>query len=619
MEHGLKVARYAALDSVIASSGQCVRKSSLRELQTTHGRLIKSGLREPTSLWNNLLKGYTDFERPQLARLLFDEMPQKDAFSWNMVISGLARCGWIEDARRLFDENPTRCTISWNCMMSAYNSNGRQVNVLKLFVCMHQEGSSRSRFSFATVLNACAKLPVRHFGEQVHADIIRNGLASNHIVGSALIRVYSAYNMLGDACQAFQEAKYRDGVLWTSIISAHAQNEDGVAALHLFQMMEKAGQIPSQLTFASVIDSCASLAALKQGIQIHARILKSGYGQKNLIIATALISMYSRCGYWNEASQIFDSIQEPDTIMWNAVIWGAALNGQAAIAMDQFRRMSETKLVPNHSTFSGVLLGCTYGGLVDEGMVFYKKMTENYGLQPLPDHCASMISLLGRHGQLDEAVSLMQSAPFEPNSAMWGALLGASVIHHNLEWGKKAAESLFLMEPLNSTPYVQLANIYASAGMWAEAAEIRKGMKSKGIKKVQGCSWIYIRSEAVLFTAGDRSHAKSPQIYDKLRMLNEEMKAVGYVPDRSLVFQDVDEGEKEEILAQHSEKLALALGLLELSSELPLWIVNNQRMCANCHTAFQLISKISKRKITVRDTSRFHNFEDGSCSCRNFW
>ncbi|CAN6458871.1 unnamed protein product [Victoria cruziana] len=592
---------------------------SFREMQATHGRLIKSGLREPTSLWNNILKEYFNCERPQLACQVFVDMSQKDASSWNIITAGLARCGRIDDARRLFDENPTRSTVSWNCMMSAYNSDGHHVDVLKLFACMHQEVFSRSSFSFATVLNACANLPVQRFSKQVHADATRIGLVSNHIVASALIRVYSAHNMLGDACQAFQEARYRDGVLWTSIISAHAQNEDGVAALYLFQMMEKAGETPNQLTFASIIDTCGSLAALKQGSQTHARVLKLGYGQ-NLMIATALVNMYSKCGRWNEASQVFGSIREPDIIMWNAVIWGAALNGQTAIAVDQFKRMSETNLVPNHSTFSGILLACTHANLLDEAMSFYKRMTETYGLHPQPDHCASMISLLGRYGQLDEAVNLMQSAPFEPSRAMWGALLGACVIHHNLEWGKRAAEYLFLMEPLNSTPYVQLANIYASAGMWAEAAEIRKEMKSKGIKKVPGCSWIYIRSETVFFTAGDRSHAKSPEIYKKLRLVNGEMKAIGYVPHRGLVFQHVDdEDEKEEILSQHSEMLALALGLLELSSELPLWIVNNQRMCTNCHTAFQFISKISNRKITVRDTSRFHNFEHGSCSCRNFW
>ncbi|XP_031483810.1 pentatricopeptide repeat-containing protein At4g02750-like [Nymphaea colorata] len=469
--------------------------SSLREVQATHGRLLKSGFRELTVPWNNLLKGYSDFDRPQEARQLFDEMPQKDAYTWNIIIMSLARFGWIEDARQLLDENPTRCTISWNCMMSACNSKGRHLDVLKLFISMHQERYSRSGFSFATVLNACAKLPVREFSKQVHADIIRTGLAWNHIVGSALIRVYSAHDMLGDACQTFQEIKYRDSVLWTSIISAHAQNEDGIAALHLFQMMEKEGHNPSQLTFASIIDSCASLAALKQGIQTHARVLKSGHEQ-NLIIATALINMYSRCGFWNEASQIFDSVHEPDVIMWNAVIWGATLNGQTETAIYQFKRMRKTNLIPNHSTFSAVLLACTYRGLLDDGMHFYKVMSKDYGLQPQPDHCASIICLFGRHGQLDEAVSLMQRSPFEPNSAMWGALLGACVIHRNLEWGKKAAESLFLMEPLISTPYVQLANIYASAGMWAEAAQIRKDMKSKGIKKLQGCSWICTRNEA---------------------------------------------------------------------------------------------------------------------------
>lgn len=228
--------------------------SSVREVQATHGRLLKTGLRELNILWNNLLKGYSDLGCPQEARQVFAEMPQKDAFTWNIIILSLARCGRFEEARRLFDENSMRCTISWNCMMSAYNFGGRHLDVLKLFVRMHQECSSRSGFSFVTVLNACSKLPVRELSKQVHADIIRRGLSLNHMVGSALIRVYSAHNMLLDAWQAFQDVKYRDGVLWTSIISAHAQNQ--MASLHSicsYQWRKKAtAQASSRLPASSI-------------------------------------------------------------------------------------------------------------------------------------------------------------------------------------------------------------------------------------------------------------------------------------------------------------------------------------------------------------------------------
>ncbi|KAL0323489.1 UNVERIFIED_CONTAM: Pentatricopeptide repeat-containing protein, chloroplastic [Sesamum angustifolium] len=97
------------------------------------------------------------------------------------------------------------------------------------------------------------------------------------------------------------------------------------------------------------------------------------------------------------------------------------------------------------------------------------------------------------------------------------------------------------------------------------------------------------------------------------------LEMAGHVPDTSEVYYDVDEEWKEGVLCQHSEKLAIAFGLISTKPGTTLRIVKNLRVCGNCHSATKIISKIFKREIIARDRSRFHHFKDGNCSCMDYW
>ncbi|KAK9938770.1 hypothetical protein M0R45_015491 [Rubus argutus] len=118
---------------------------------------------------------------------------------------------------------------------------------------------------------------------------------------------------------------------------------------------------------------------------------------------------------------------------------------------------------------------------------------------------------------------------------------------------------------------------------------------------------------------GDISHPQLDKIYSMIRELRTKMKLAGYKPKTDLVLHNMDEEEKEDALSVHSEKLAIAFGLISTSPGTTIRIVKNLRVCNDCHEATKIISKIVEREIIVRDRSRFHHFKYGKCSCNDYW
>lgn len=154
---------------------------------------------------------------------------------------------------------------------------------------------------------------------------------------------------------------------------------------------------------------------------------------------------------------------------------------------------------------------------------------------------------------------------------------------------------------------------------WTEATEVRKEMKDVGIKKDPGCSWITWKNVVHVFQAKDTTHEMNNEIQAMLRKLTNEMQAAGYTPDTQYALYDLEEEEKENEVLQHSEKLALAFGLISIPPSLPIRITKNLRVCGDCHQYIKFISGIVDREIVVRDNNRFHYFKDYQCSCGDYW
>lgn len=614
-----------------------------------HCQIIRLGTDFSVSVTNSLIDMYAKCWSIEDARLVFDKMPVQDIFSWAIMIAGYVKCGDIENARILFYKMPEQYEVAWNAMIAGYSQHGQNEDAIKLFREMHQAGLKLDSFTYASVLSACANFADLEHGKQIHAYIIRTELEPKVSVENALVSLYAkcgridnahtifekmserdvvSWNAivtgyvnqgsLEDARQLFDKMPERNALSWTSMIAGYAHHGHGELASKLFCQMRLGDIKPDHFTFAGILSACASLAALEHGKQVHGQLTQVGF-ESSVSAGNALVTMYARCGVIEDACQVFDNMPELDLISWNAMIAGYAQHGHGKEALKLFEEMVWTGVKPDRITFLSVISACSHAGLVDEGRNYFDYMSRVHCISPGADHYARMIDLLGRSGCLDEAENLINNMPFEPDVGVWEALLGVCRIHGNMKLGIRAAECLFNLEPQNDATYVLLSNMFAKAGRWDDAAKVRKAMKDKGVKKEPGCSWIQVKSRVHVFLAEDASHPQALEIYATLDRLYTQMKKEGYAPDTNFVLHDVDDEQKEHVLSNHSEKLAIAFGIISTPPTTTIRIIKNLRVCGDCHTAIKFISKIVEREIVVRDANRFHHFKDGLCSCGDYW
>ena len=144
-------------------------------------------------------------------------------------------------------------------------------------------------------------------------------------------------------------------------------------------------------------------------------------------------------------------------------------------------------------------------------------------------------------------------------------------------------------------------------------------MESRGVKKILGMSWIEDDGKIHYFKVGDKTHSMTTEIRKEMDNLTREIKKAGYVAQTSLALHDLSEEEKEAHLCEHSERIAIAFGMIRKPPTEPIRIFKNLRVCVDCHQATALISKVRNREIIVRDANRFHHFKNGKCSCNEFF
>lgn len=533
------------------------------------------------------------------------------------LVDMYSKCGSVGTARLIFDRMKQRTVVSWNSMIHGYVQSGDPEEAMAIFQKMLDEGVEPTNVTVMEALHACADLGDLERGKFVHKLVDELKLGYDVSVKNSLISMYSKCKRVDLAAKVFEGLQGKTIVSWNAMILGYAQNGRVNEALNHFCEMQSQNIKPDSFTLVSVIPALAELSVTRQAKWMHGLVIRNCL-DKNVFVMTALVDMYAKCGAIRTARKIFDTMEERHVTTWNAMIDGYGTHGLGKDAVELFNDMQKGTIKPNDITFLCIISACSHSGLVQEGLRFFSSMKEDYGLEPAMDHYGAMVDLLGRAGQLNKAWDFIQDMPVEPGITVFGAMLGACKIHKNVELGEKAAKKLFELNPDEGGYHVLLSNIYATASMWDKMAKVRTMMEKTGLQKTPGCSLVELKNEVHSFYSGSTIHPQSKRIYAFLETLGEDIKAAGYVPDTNSIH-DVEDDVKKQLLNSHSEKLAIAFGLLNTSPGTTIHIRKNLRVCGDCHNATKYISLVTGREIIVRDMHRFHHFKNGTCSCGDYW
>ncbi|KAM2117955.1 hypothetical protein COP2_010471 [Malus domestica] len=625
--------------------------TSLQRLKQAHGVALRSGHFQDHYVAGAVVKCYAS-NNFGLALKVFDCVWRPNVFVWNIVIKGC------------LEHNEAFSCVSYYCKMVDMNARP-------------------NKFTYSMLFKACTLAQAVEEGLQIHAHVVKNQFGEDGHIRSAGIQMYASFGLVEEArimldeggeandvvcwnamidgymkcgdveaakelfykhmpsknigswnamvsglarCGRIEEARElfdgmseRDEISWSAMIDGYIQGGFHKEALEIFNDMQKENLTsPKKFVLSSVLAACANVGALDQGKWIHAHIKKNNI-QLDAVLGTALLDMYAKCGRIDMAWEVFENVKQKEISTWNAMIGALAMHGRAEDAIELFAKMQMRKLEPNGITFLNALNACAHSGFVEKGLEIFSSMKRFYGIEPEVEHYGCAVDMFGRAGKLEEAEQLINLMPIEPNAAVWGALLGACRIHGNVEMGERVGKILLELEPQNSGRYTLLSNIYAKAGRFDDAAKVRALMKERGVKTSRGISMVDIGGIVHEFKVGDGSHPSTKEVYSTLERIIEKLQTEGYSPSSSQVLFDIAEEEKETALQYHSEKLAIAFGVLNTKPGTAIRVTKNLRICEDCHSAVKIFSRVYERDVIVRDRMRYHHFRNGRCSCKDFW
>lgn len=480
--------------------------------------------------WTSMISGYIKIGKSKNALELFCEMSGLDVepngFTLSAVIKACSQLGFIrlgkcfhgmvikrgfisshvissslidlygrncesEDGRQLFDELPEPDAICWTSVISAFTKSDLYAKALGFFYLMQREhGLVADGFTFGTVLTACGNLGRLKQGKEVHAKVITLGLCGNVVVESSLVDMYGKCGLVDESHRVFDKMLKKNSVSSSALLQGYCQTGDFESVIRIFREMEEI----DLFSFGIVLRACAGLAALRLGKEVHCQYIRRS-GCKDVIIESALVDLYAKCGCVDFAQQIFLQMPVRNLITWNSMISGFAQNGRGEEALRIFDDITKGGTKPDHVSFIGVLSACSHMGLIDRGRKHFASMTKEYRIKPKIEHYNCMVDLLGRAGLLEEAETLIENADCRHDSSLWEVLLGACTTCRNAHVAERVAKKIMELEPDCHLSYVLLDNVYRAVGRWNDAFKIRTLMKYSGVKKMPGKSWIEANSK----------------------------------------------------------------------------------------------------------------------------
>ncbi|XP_059275943.1 LOW QUALITY PROTEIN: putative pentatricopeptide repeat-containing protein At5g47460 [Lycium ferocissimum] len=476
-----------------------------------------------------------------------------NVFVTTSLVNFYVKTQLLSNAQQLFDEMTEPNVVTWATLISGYVRSGQFTAALNLFIQLERSELCSDSYSFTAVLSACGSLGLVQLGKSIHSKIVKFGVECSIVVSNSLIDMYGKCGSVEESTRVFNSMIEKDTISWNSVIAANARNsrldqafdflrqmpepdtvsynevisgvaqfgniEDAVGrlyripssnssswnsiitgyvnrgraqeALRFFQNMHLSNVLMDQFTFSSILSGIANIAAITWGRLMHCCTVKYGVNE-TIVVGTAVVDMYSKCGQMNEADALFRSLPQKNLITWNTIISGHAHNGNSDEVIRLFEQLKLVKdLQPDGITFLNVLAACWHNKMSFEAAnEYFELMVKEYEICPMPEHCSSMIGLMGQEGDVSKAEKMIYELGFENCGLVWKALLGASVTCGDIKIAEVAAAKVIELEGDNEFVYVLMSNMYALHRKWIDVGGMREQMKEKRVRKEAGWSWI---------------------------------------------------------------------------------------------------------------------------------
>lgn len=380
-------------------------------------------------------------------------------------------------------------------------------------------------------------------------------------------------------------------------------------AIAVLQELEKLHTYVDLYLCLRLMQLCGKAEFLEEAKVVHRYVLQH-LSPLKVSTCNGILEMYFQCGSVDDAVNVFKNMTERDLTTICIMIKQLAKNGFAEDSIDLFTQFKRSGLKPDGQMFIGVFGACSMLGDIVEGMLHFESMSRDYDIVPTMEHYVSLVDMIGSIGHLDEALEFIEKMPMEPSVEVWETLMNSCRVHGNTELGDRCAELVEKLDPsrLNEKSKVGLLLI--------ETSDITKNKKQN---KPPDNNPVGNMNRIHEYRAGDTSLPENNMIYVLLRRLRVQMKEAGYIAETRFCLHDVDQEDKEDALLGHSERLAIAKGLLNSPARSTIRVIKNLRVCGDCHTALKIISDLVGREFIIRDAKRFHHFKNGLCSCRDYW
>ena len=391
---------------------------------------------------------------------------ESNLYVCTILVDMYAACGFLIEAQEVFDKFQGRGVTSWNALIVGYIEHGFAHKALMCLDQMEVENVSRTQITYVSCLKACGAIEALDRGQRLHIDIVKEGLGEDDLIPSALVDMYAKCGAFAEALCIFDGLPVQDVVLWTSLISGYSEHGHSVEALECLDQMQGEGILLDTVVFMCSLNACANLGCIDKGQDIHFKVTGNGLEHSDVNLANTLIDMYAKCGSMMDAQHIFITMPTRDSVTWTTFINAYARHGEVNRVFHLFERMKKEGMRPDDVTFLSILTVCSHAGLLDTAQEYFDGMSTKYGITPNLEHHNCLIDLLGRAGQLYEALNMLEKMPFLADLVGWRTVLGACQKWGAVHLGRHAFEYMVKLNESNASAFILMSNLFVDEPDW---------------------------------------------------------------------------------------------------------------------------------------------------------